>query len=48
MATTSLFAAHRSLRIVGVLTGVWPGGYSFVSNIAPVPVLNPASLLLIV
>ena len=48
IATSSLFAAHRSIRVVGVLTGVWLGGYSFVANIAPVPVLYPTSLLLVV
>lgn len=47
IATSSLFATSRSIRVVGVLTGVWLGGYSFVANIAPEPVLYPASLLLI-
>lgn len=48
IATSSLFATRRSIHVVGVLTGVWLGGYSFVANIAPGPLLYPASLLIIV
>ncbi|MFB7085727.1 hypothetical protein [Streptomyces sp. NPDC056296] len=45
---SSAHARQRSLRIIGGLTGLWLGAYSFIANVAPEPVLYPASMLIIV
>ncbi len=44
---SSLYARQRAIQIVGALTGIWLGSYSFLANIAPEPVVYPASLLII-
>ncbi|MDI1463549.1 hypothetical protein QEZ54_21435 [Catellatospora sp. KI3] len=48
IALSSVYARHAAIRAVGVLTGVWLGGYSFVADIAPEEVIYPAGLLIIV
>ncbi|WP_344499649.1 DUF2316 family protein [Streptomyces enissocaesilis] len=45
---SSAYARQRSIRIIGGLTGLWLGTYSFIANIAPEPVLYPTSMLIIV
>jgi hypothetical protein len=45
---SSVHARPWPIRIVGSLTGLWLGAYSFVANIAPEPVLYPAAMLIIV
>ncbi|MGX6600812.1 hypothetical protein ACWKSP_01545 [Micromonosporaceae bacterium Da 78-11] len=47
IATSSACARTWAVRVVGVLTGVWLGSYSFVADVAPEPVLYPASLLIV-
>ncbi|GHJ47675.1 hypothetical protein Cs7R123_50170 [Catellatospora sp. TT07R-123] len=44
---SSLSARDRAVRIVGAITGVWLGSFSFVANIAPEQLLYPASILII-
>ena len=48
IATASLYARHRVVQVVGVVTGVWLGGYSFVADVAPEEALYPAGLLIVV
>ena len=48
IATSSACARNLAVRVVGILTGLWLGGYSFVANIAPEEILYPAGLLIIV
>lgn len=48
IAVSSACARQWLIRIVGGLTGVWLGSFSFIANIAPEPVLYPAALLIVV
>ena len=48
IAVSSACARQWVIRIVGVLTGVWLGGYSFVANFAPESLIQPAGALIIV
>ena len=48
IATSSACARNLAVRVVGILTGLWLGGYSFVANIAPEEIPYPAGLLIIV
>lgn len=45
---SSVHARHQATRVVGALTGLWLGSFSFVANIAPHLLLAPSSLLIIV
>ncbi|GGM94486.1 hypothetical protein GCM10011609_34940 [Lentzea pudingi] len=48
IAVASACASRQIIRVVGIVTGVWLGGYSFVADIAPDFVLYPSALLIIV
>jgi len=45
---TSLGRRQQATRIIGVLTGLDLGGYSFVGNVAPRTFVYPAGILLVV
>ncbi len=46
--TSAVCMRPWSIRIVGVITGIWLGGFSFVSMRAPEEALYPAGLLILV
>ncbi|GGL10505.1 hypothetical protein [Mangrovihabitans endophyticus] len=46
--TSSLCARNRAIAVVGAITGVWLGAYSFIADVAPVQILYPSAPLVIV
>lgn len=46
--SSSLCARPVAVRVVGAITGIWLGSFSFVAHVLPAPVLYPAALLIIV
>ena len=46
--TMASLSAPRAMKIVGVITGVWLAGYSFVSPFVPAKALAPDSMLVLV
>ncbi|GAA3208059.1 hypothetical protein ACFO1B_18850 [Dactylosporangium siamense] len=48
IAVSSVHARSVAIRVVGVLTGVWLGAFSFVADVAPEEALYPAGLLIVV
>ncbi|MEC3980071.1 hypothetical protein [Amycolatopsis sp. H20-H5] len=48
MATVSLLAVSKVIRIVGAIAGAWLSLYTFVSPVLPTLFLAPASILLLV
>lgn len=47
LVVSSARAPRRSIRVVGILTGIDLAGYSFVGNELPLPFVYPSSLLLV-
>lgn len=47
LIASSVRAPRRSIQVVGVLTGIDLGGYSFVGNVLALPFVYPSSLLLV-
>ena len=45
---SSLVSHSWPVRVVGVLTGVWLGGYSFVGDVLAEEFLRPAGILILV
>ncbi|MEE1938830.1 hypothetical protein V1L54_05280 [Streptomyces sp. TRM 70361] len=48
IVASSLVSRSWPVRAVGVLTGVWLGGYSFVGNVLGEEFLRPASIMILV
>lgn len=48
IAVASACMSRQLIRIIGVVTGIWLGGYSFVADVAPDFVLYPSALLIVV
>lgn len=47
LITASVYAPRLPVKIVGILAGIFLGGYSFVGNFAPLELIYPSSVLLI-
>ena len=47
LVVSSARAPRRSIRVVGVLTGIDLAGYSLVGDVLPLPFIYPSSLLLV-
>lgn len=45
---TSVYARSRVVQVIGVATGAWLAGYSFVGDVLPKTALYPAALLVVV
>lgn len=46
LVTASLYVRQRAVQVIGVLTGLWLGGYSFIAPNVPEYVVYPASVLI--
>lgn len=46
--TMASLSSTRAMRIVGVITGVWLGGYSFISPFVSAKALGPDSFLVLI
>ncbi len=45
---TAALSGSRSMMIAGVLTGIWLGGYTFVSPFLPMTVIGPTAIFFLI